>query len=122
MTAAATESLARGLREHLLAVTPGGPMPTVNPGHRVKFCWPPHPISYSFHVLTSDWTSSTTISMHGESFDVRMARTPFGVFGRCSALWLEAKGDTEEEMLHLLAKAAEPLFRRQFAIAGCLGS
>jgi hypothetical protein len=98
----------------------GGSTRARKPGHRTKFVWPPHPISASFHVLASDWTGRTTVDAFGETLAVKVARTPYGVFGRCDDIWLEAKGETEEEMLVNLAHAAEPLFSRQLAISRCL--
>ncbi len=98
----------------------GGSTKARKPGHRTKFHWPPHPVSASFHVLASDWTGRSSVDAFGETFAVKIARTPHGVFGRCDAIWLEARGDTEEEMLENLASAAVPLFERQFAIARCL--
>src|SRR5688572_20624752 len=95
----------------------GGKTDALDPGHRVPFHWPPHPISYKYHVLASDWTGKATMRAHGESFDVRVARTPHGVFGRCDELWHEARGDTLDEMLANLERSAEPLFSRQFSIS-----
>jgi hypothetical protein len=93
----------------------------VKPGHRVKFAWPPHPISYSYHVLASDWTGNTTFKSHGEEFPVIVARTPHGVFGRCDPIWLEARGESLEAMLKSMAKDAEPFLQRQYVTAECLG-
>jgi len=121
MTTSQAADLAAELLAYIEAATPNGPEPAVKPDHRVKFSWPPHPISYSYHIHASDWSGHTSVEMHGESFDVRIAKTPFGVFGRCQALWLEAKGQTEEQMLKLLAKLAEPFFQRQLSIGKCLG-
>ena len=45
----------------------GGSTRVIKPAHRVKFLWPPHPVSYSFHLLASDWAGSTTFDAHGES-------------------------------------------------------
>lgn len=99
----------------------GGDTRAIKPGHRVPFHWPPHPASYRYHVLTSDWQGKTKWTAHGEEFPVAVARTPHGVFGRCEVLWHEARGDTMEEMLASLAATAEPLFNRQFAISDTLG-
>ena len=117
------EDLKRELRAYIESVVAanGGDTSAIKPGHRVKFTWPPHAVSYDFHVLTSDWTGHAQFEAHGESFDVVVARTPLGVFGRCESLWLEARGDTLEEMLTNLDEAAQPLFLRQFTIAGTLG-
>ncbi len=90
------------------------------PAHRVRFFWPPHPVSYSYHVLTSDWTGAASFEAHGETFGVKVATTPYGVFGRSEAIWHEERGATEEEMLARLRESAEPLFRRQRLIATTL--
>lgn len=91
------------------------------PAHRIKFLWPPHPVSYSYHVLASDWTGSAQFEAHGEKFEVDTATTPHGIFGRCNDIWLEAKGATLEEMLEEMVRSAEPLFRRQLLISRTLG-
>lgn len=90
------------------------------PAHRVKFHWPPHPISYSFHVLASDWSGKTQFEAYGETFEVQVARTANGIFGRCEAIWLESRGETVDAMIANLIEAAQPLFQRQFAIARAL--
>ena len=93
----------------------------VNPGHRRAFHWPPTPVSYAYHLLASDWSGHATFEAHGETFDVDVARTRQGVFGRCRQLWHEARGKSTAEMLKNLAEAAEVLFARQFEISDCLG-
>ncbi|MFN8218690.1 MAG: hypothetical protein U0S12_00980 [Fimbriimonadales bacterium] len=93
----------------------------VKPGHRVPFHWPPPPVSAAYHVLPSDWSGQATLEAHGEKFDVAVAKTPYGVFGRCAALWHEAKGDDERKMLLHLRQEVEPLFQRQFAVSEILG-
>lgn len=97
-----------------------GTTEAVKPPHRKKFHWPPYPVSYGYHVLASDWTGSAQVEIHGEKFELAVARTPYGVFGRCEAIWLEARGDDLEGMLQILRQDAEPLFQRQFAIAKAL--
>lgn len=97
-----------------------GTSQALRPANRVKFHWPPHPVSYSFHVLASDWTGRATFEAHGETFDVKVATTPYGVFGRCEAIWHEERGDTVEEMLARLRESSEPLFQRQLTIADTL--
>jgi hypothetical protein len=99
----------------------GGSTRAIKPGHRVKFLWPPHPVSYSFHLLASDWAGSTKFEAYGETFEVEVANTRYGVFGRCNAIWLEARGDTAEGMEAAMRASAEPLFRRQFLLGTCLG-
>jgi hypothetical protein len=98
----------------------GGSTTARKPSHRVKFHWPPHPVSYSFHVLASDWTGTASFDAHGETFAVETAATPYGVFGRCNAIWLEARGETVEEMLREMVRNAEPLFHRQLLICRSL--
>src|SRR5437016_734185 len=96
-----SDDAVRELRAYVerAVVANGGSAEARKPAHRVKFHWPPHPISYSFHVLASDWTGGATFEAYGEVFDVQLARTPFGVFGRCPEIWHEERGETEEEML-----------------------
>jgi hypothetical protein len=115
------QALAEGLKAYIeRAAEAAGTTEALKPGHRRQFRWPPHPVSYSFHVLASDWTGTAQLVLHGETFDVQVARTPHGVFGRCEAIWHEDRGRTEEEMLRNLRKSAEPLFRRQLAMSSCL--
>lgn len=99
----------------------GGSTKANKPGHRLSFHWPPHPISYSYHVLASDWSGRAEFEAYGETFGVEVARTPYGVFGRSTLLWHEARGETLEEMLNNLKEGAEPLFKRQLLINECLG-
>lgn len=115
IVAALEEFLAASLRDA------NGETAPIKPAHRIPFRWPPHPVSYDFHVLPSDWTGKATIELHGEKFDVGIARTASGIFGRIETLWNEAKGDDEESMMAALRTGAEPLFARQFAISHCLG-
>jgi hypothetical protein len=93
----------------------------LDPGNRIPFHWPPHPVSYEFHLHPSAWTETATLEAYGETFDVEVARTPYGVFGRVESLWHEDRGDTYEEMMVNLRGSAEPLFRRQLAIHETLG-
>lgn len=88
----------------------------VKPAHRVPFHWPPHPVSYEYNVHPTDWSGTTSLVAYGETFVVELAKTPFGVFGKAEALWLEAKGVDEADMLDALTASAEPLFARQFLI------
>lgn len=99
----------------------GGSTEPIRPAHRVPFVWPGHPVSLDYHVLASDWTGKASFEAFGDTFQVNVARTPFGVFGRSVDHWNEARGDTEEEMLETLKESMEPLFQRQFAISNCLG-
>jgi len=99
----------------------GGDTTAVKPAHRVKFQWPPHPVSYEYHVLDSDWTGWASFEAHDETFEVEVAQTPYGVFGRCHKIWLEAREDSVEKMLAQMKSTAEPLFRRQLSIAKTLG-
>jgi hypothetical protein len=115
-----SDALVQGIRDYITRMVTKSGTKAINPPHRIKFHWPPHPVSYEYHVLASDWTGKTTFEAYNETFDVEVARTPFGVFGRCPALWHEARGTSEAEMLKALKKTAEPLFNRQFAIATAL--
>lgn len=99
----------------------GGSTAAVKPNHRVKFHWPPHPISYEYHVLTSDWKGNATFEAHGEVFEVQVANTSYGTFGRCEVIWHEDRGDTLELMLVNLRRSSEPLFQRQLSVNRCLG-
>jgi hypothetical protein len=71
--------------------------------------------------LPSDWSSKASFVAHGETFDVQVAKTGVGVFGRCERLWNEARGSSVAEMLENLKADCEPYFRRQFAIGKCIG-
>lgn len=122
----ATPEPARDLAKEVLRAVDGavrrfGSTRAIEPGHRVKFQWPPHPISRDFHVVASDWKDKTSFEAYGESFDVDVAYTRHGVFGRCEALWQESRGESLEAMLENLREEAEPLFERQFAVARALG-
>lgn len=100
----------------------GGDTAAVKPGHRVPFAWPPEAVSHRYPLHSSDWRGTAEFRAHGETFPVQTATTPYGVFGRCEPLWLEAKGDTLEAMLKRMKESAEPLFRRQRAISEALGA
>lgn len=97
-----------------------GSTQAIKPPNRVKFAWPPHPVSYEFHVLSTEWTGRAIFEKHGEKFEVEVAETPFGVFGRVEALWIEARGANLEAMIANLGEVTEPLFERQFMISRAL--
>jgi hypothetical protein len=78
-------------------------------------------VSFDYHILPSDWTSKAKFEAHGEVFDVQVAKTAVGVFGKCERLWNEARGKTLDEMLQNLKEGCEPYFRRQFAIGDTIG-
>lgn len=99
----------------------GGPKPAINPGHRLLFRWPPHSVTFDYHIMPSEFTHRAQMTVHGETHEVEVARTPFGVFGRCPSLWHDARGEDEDEMLVALEDAAEPLYNRYFAVASALG-
>lgn len=103
------------------AAASAGSTVAVKPSHRVPFHWPPHPISSDYHILASDWTGESTLSTDGETFAVKVARTPHGIFGKVDQLWVDARGDSEQEMLRALELASKPLFERQWAISKTLG-
>lgn len=116
---ALAEALVNNIKSEVKAN--GGSTTALKPSHRLKFQWPPHPISYSFHVLASDWTGSAELEQLGEKFEVKVAKTPNGVFGKCEAIWLEARGDSIEDMLENMRSASAPFFERQARIATTLG-
>jgi len=93
----------------------------IKPGHRVKFQWPPHPVGRDYNVHHAAYTEHAFFQAYGEKFEVMVATTRHGVFGRCEALWLEAMGKDERQMLRRMTEAAEPLFKRQMAISRCIG-
>lgn len=113
-----SEEMVRELRATIdrAVIANGGSTVAKKPSHRIKFSWPPHPVSYSFHVLTTDWTGDASFEAHGETFAVKVAKTPHGVFGRCEELWHEDRGSTEELMLINLRVSCEPLLKRQLEI------
>ncbi|MBX3118867.1 MAG: hypothetical protein KF784_07355 [Fimbriimonadaceae bacterium] len=117
------EQLAKDLQAYIDAYVDahGGSTTSVKPGHRVPFHWPPHPISYKYHVLRSDWSGTSTVKMYGEEFDLQVARTPHGVFVRCDDIWHEERGETLEQATQNLIETSKPYFDRQFAIAESLG-
>lgn len=91
------------------------------PGHRVPFHWPPHPVSADYHVLPHDWRERIPVEIGGEPFEVELAPTSNGLFGRLVGVWNEAKGDSPEEVFRALEAGARPLFDRQRAAAAALG-
>lgn len=86
-----------------------------------KFHWPPHPVSYDFHISPNRFSERATLDVDGETFPVKVATTEHGVFGRCEDLWIEAKGETLAKMLVEMKKSLQPLFDRQKAMAIALG-
>lgn len=123
MENALEQSFAKDLKSYILSAVErlGGSTEPVRPAHRVPFHWPPHPISKDFHVLQSDWSGKASLELHGETFEVDIARTAQGIFGRIDRIWNEAKAPTEEQVLELLKTGAAPYFDRQFEIGKCLG-
>lgn len=99
----------------------GGPAPPIKPEHRKPFLWPRPSLSAQYRVKPQEFTKTVRFEIYGEAFSVLVAETPKGVFGKCEALWAEAKGPTLEQMLVNLACEVEPLFQRQFAISRVLG-
>jgi hypothetical protein len=98
----------------------GGVTEAVKPGAREPFHWPPPAVSYRYHLHASDWDGTATFEAHGETFEVEVAHTPYGVFGRCPRIWHEDRGSSVPEMLENLRQSSEPLFSRQFLISRCL--
>jgi hypothetical protein len=74
-----------------------------------------------FHVLASDWSGSDEFELDGEVFQISVAKTPFGIFGRCVKYWNEAKANSLEEVIEGLKKGLQPLLDRQRAIGQALG-
>lgn len=99
-----------------------GSTQAIRPANRVKFHWPPHPVSYEYHVLKTDWTQKSTFVRDNESFEIEVAVTPYGVFGRSQELWCEARGIDTESMLSEFSRVVEPLFQRLEAISRALES
>ncbi len=111
------EDLVQGLRAAIeRAVARAGSSVALKPGHRVRLHWPPHPVSYEYHLSPGNWTGKARFEVEGEGFEVIVARTSHGVFGRCVELWHEDRGDSEQEMLENLTQSSMPLLRRQLAI------
>lgn len=119
VSAESLERLVRDLAQEASAVA--GNTIAVDPGKRPPFHWPPHPVSHSYNVLRSDWHGQASFEVDGETFEVEVAETPHGVFGRCPALWHDARGETLGVMLNELRVAALPLLNRQKAMAAALG-
>lgn len=99
----------------------GGSTDPIKPTHRVPLHWPPHPIAGEYHVLPSEWTETTVWAIGEESFEVKIARNTYGVFGKCESLWCDAKGDSDANMLAALAQRCRPFLERGRAISRCLG-
>lgn len=114
------EALASSFTGFLQSVSGDGSV--TRPSHRVPFHWPPHPVSKDFHILASDWTGRSTLDLYDETFEVEIARTAQGTFGRLIRVWNEAKAPDLETVLSKLAEGAEPYFRRQLDIGTSLGT
>jgi len=78
-------------------------------------------VSADYHVLKSDWTGQATLVADGREYPVLVARTAYGVFGRCETFWVEARGETDEHMMQELRITVEPLFARQRMISQVIG-
>ncbi len=114
----AHEQMVRELRAMIgrAVETNGGSTIALKPAHRLPFHWPPHPVSYSYHVLASDWKGKANFEAYGDTFEVDVAKTPHGVFGRCDELWHEDRGETVGQMLQHLRDSSEPILQRQVQI------
>jgi hypothetical protein len=122
MTATTAAQLVEEVREAIrLGVGRAGSTQAVDPGHRVPFHWPPHLVSADYHILPHDWRERTTFEIEGEAFDVELAPSPVGYFGRIVGVWNEAKADSPEAVLEALRQGVQPLFSRQRAAAEALG-
>jgi hypothetical protein len=115
---ATTDPLLDAVRQ-AIASAPAGK--AIQPGHRVPFHWPPHPVSADFHVLPHDWRERDRLLIGDEEFEVEFAPTSNGLFGRLVGVWNEARGATKEDVCQALVEGAQPLLRRQAAAAAALG-
>lgn len=93
----------------------------VKPGHRVAFHWPPHGVSYDYHLSPTAWNRTVVKEAYGESLTIELANTEHGVFARIEGLWNEAKADTEADAISEVIAGCGPFFARQDAITACLG-
>ena len=95
--------------------------PATRPGNREKFVWPPPPVAGEYNVRPEDWTVKRELKVDDEEFEVDIAHTNRGVFGRVHRLWNAAVGADEDEVIARLRLAAQPLFARQSLIAKAIG-
>lgn len=93
----------------------------VDPGPREKFRWPPPSEAALFHVADTDWKGTHEVKIHGETYLVETAETPFGFFARCAALWIDAKGTSLQTCSKLLVDKSRPYFKRMEALSDVLG-
>lgn len=94
----------------------------VKPDHYRPFHWPPHQVSFDYLVPNSEWHGRAEMVVDGETYSVSVARTGFGIFGRCDALRAEAKSDTEEGMIKALIQTVKPLLARRKLIGESIDS
>ncbi|MBX7134110.1 MAG: hypothetical protein K1X67_15665 [Fimbriimonadaceae bacterium] len=113
--AAVEEAISRAVK------AAGGDTTAIKPNHRVPFHWPPHPVAPSYHIIESDWTGEAFVEVDGVQHPIKVARTPYGVFGRCDRYWVDARGESLHEMLRELENRCAPLLARQKIIAETLG-
>lgn len=99
----------------------GGSTEAVRPGDRVVFHWPPHPVSYEYHLSPSDWVEAGVVEIGGDVWDMEVARTEHGFFGRVVGLWNEARAEREEDLPELLRAGAAAWVARKEAITEALG-
>lgn len=93
----------------------------IKPGHRYPFHWPPHAISHDYHVDAASFNEIHTVGHRGVNLTCKIARTPFGIFGRVEDIWNEAKAETVEKVLEELVAGTNPWFDRFDDITNCLG-
>jgi hypothetical protein len=67
-------------------------------------------------VSSADFTDSAFVEAYGENFEVQIAETSDGVFGRCRGLWNEARATTRQGMIVALRQGMEPMLQRLWAI------
>lgn len=116
------KSLSDALAEHLEKATQGlSTNEVIRPEDYKPWKWPPHPVSFDFPIPKDAWTGRAILEARGGQFEVEVATTEFGVFGRCHELLLESRGPHIAEMLTHMAFLAEPLLVRQERKASALG-
>ncbi|MBS1704969.1 MAG: hypothetical protein JST40_03785 [Armatimonadetes bacterium] len=98
-----------------------GTTKVVKPGHYVPFHWPPRAISLEYHVKGDAFVETEAVEFENSPFTIRIAETPYGVFGRVDNLWHEARGETREDVIRVLGEMAKPILARQREIAQILG-
>jgi hypothetical protein len=87
------------------------------PDHYTPFHWPVHPISHDYAIPKGAWNQIVSWEFHGKIFEVLVAETHQGFFGRCEGMRAEAMGASLQGMLKELKKTCEPLYQRRMEVA-----